>query len=763
MFTNTQNLNNEGIPKSEIVKYTPDYESVRKTLYYHKNNQYEPYKTTEDIDHQTMIDIKNAYNERYCLYDLIIPQRMMCFSADWQLQLLAIAEFWYADGTFASSPKGWKQVYSIHAYINNQMFPCAHIILKNKSEESYTTMINELNSNASKHNIQLKPKRICCDYEKAAIASFEKAYSCEFRGCLFHYTQCLLKHIKACKLFVHYKDQENKTVHKWFQLFISLPFLPVHLVEFGFNYIIENKPQVPNFETHFDNFISYFKYQWFQNFPPHTWNHYQSSLPRTTNRVESRNEPLHKAVGTNSSIHSFIHGLQRQENKWHMDYDKMNECGREVPRRSIDTNRDLRIFELTNELNQNLHDKSAIINFMKMIKYSYMIDPEFEYNQPTADTQPKVLPDPQPPKPKSLVKSFILPPVTLPLTPSLDLSHLINKQEKTFRVIKLIFETYRPQLIELISFFRTCEYLFICNNLLLKDEENHHFVSTKLVNCMVVQTLGDGNCLYNSISMSIFGNNSMSLNIKLASVFILLEYDQYFKQILNKTGAPYTYEKLVQNTARMDIWGNQFIRTAISIIFNRPVWCLSPNNDYFTNPNHSFKLPIIINWNGINHYSAIMPINPNFTCLRPAFNQENNMPVFSNFIDYIKIDSLYFSITNSNFISDLGDSTNAITIAESTDNDLNSSTGEPIFIELLSSSPSPSPSVIESISPQSPATKKVVDIFSKFKQIYETKASIVDSEPIKKRRFSWLSSDSEEEEPQPKKKKRTYYNQFRKT
>ena len=37
-----------------------------------------------------------------------------------------------------------------------------------------------------------------------------------------------------------------------------------------------------------------------------------------------------------------------------MDYDKMNECGREVARRSIDTNRDLRIFELTNELNQNL-------------------------------------------------------------------------------------------------------------------------------------------------------------------------------------------------------------------------------------------------------------------------------------------------------------------------------------------------------------------------------------------------------------------------
>jgi hypothetical protein len=28
------------------------------------------------------------------------------------LQLLAIAEFWYADDTFASSPKGWKQFFN---------------------------------------------------------------------------------------------------------------------------------------------------------------------------------------------------------------------------------------------------------------------------------------------------------------------------------------------------------------------------------------------------------------------------------------------------------------------------------------------------------------------------------------------------------------------------------------------------------------------------------------------------------------------------
>jgi hypothetical protein len=154
---------------------------------------------------------------------------------------------------------------------------------------------------------------------------------------------------------------------------------------------------------------------------------------------------------------------------------------------------------------------------------------------------------------------------------------------------------------------------------------------------------------------------------------------------------------------------------------------------------------------GINHYSAIMPINPNFTCLKPAFNQENNMPVFSHFIDYINIDSLYFSITNSNFISDLGNSLNAITIIESTDNELSNSTAEPIFIELSSSS-SASPSVIESPSPQSPVTKKIVDIFSKFKQIHEAKITI-DQEPIRKRRFSWLSKDSEEEEEQQPKKK----------
>ena len=124
------------------------------------------------------------------------------------------------------------------------MFPCAHFVLKDKSEEAYDEMLNELNNKAQQLNFSLKPQIITGDYEHAAINAFKSIYASKFQGCLFHYSQCLLRHITAIKLYNQYKDQtENNSVHKWFQLFISLAFIPLDLVNFGYQYIVDNQPE----------------------------------------------------------------------------------------------------------------------------------------------------------------------------------------------------------------------------------------------------------------------------------------------------------------------------------------------------------------------------------------------------------------------------------------------------------------------------------------------------------------------------------------
>ena len=42
---------------------------------------------------------------------------------------------------------------------------------------------------------------------------------------------------------------------------------------------------------------------------------------------------------------------------------------------------------------------------------------------------------------------------------------------------------------------------------------------------------GDENCLYNSISLSLYGKESMSNMIRLSMIFILFEYEDFFRKI----------------------------------------------------------------------------------------------------------------------------------------------------------------------------------------------------------------------------------------
>ena len=92
--------------------------------------------------------------------------------------------FMYLQLIFLYSPKDYKQVYSIHVWSHNQMFPCAHFVLKDKSEQAYDEMLNELNNKAQQLNFSLKPQRVTGDYEHAAINAFKNIYESKFEGCL---------------------------------------------------------------------------------------------------------------------------------------------------------------------------------------------------------------------------------------------------------------------------------------------------------------------------------------------------------------------------------------------------------------------------------------------------------------------------------------------------------------------------------------------------------------------------------------------------
>ena len=91
------------------------------------------------------------------------------------------------------------------------------------------------------------------DFEKAAHNAFRSKFDCEIKGCLFHFSQALLRQIKEKGCYLLYTNDE--TVNKWFQLFKSLAFIPLDKVNEGFEYIKNNIPDASN--KNLQDFLDY--------------------------------------------------------------------------------------------------------------------------------------------------------------------------------------------------------------------------------------------------------------------------------------------------------------------------------------------------------------------------------------------------------------------------------------------------------------------------------------------------------------------------
>lgn len=75
--------------------------------------------------------------------------------SDLQLKILASSDIWHVDGTFYTSPKGYIQVFNIHAWYKNEMFYTGCILLEDKEALSYEIAFKKIIECAP---VQLAPK-----------------------------------------------------------------------------------------------------------------------------------------------------------------------------------------------------------------------------------------------------------------------------------------------------------------------------------------------------------------------------------------------------------------------------------------------------------------------------------------------------------------------------------------------------------------------------------------------------------------------------
>jgi hypothetical protein len=123
------------------------------------------------------------------------------------------------------------------------------------------------------------------------------------RGCLFHYSQAVLRNIKRLHLFIPYRD-DSKTVKKDGKVFekdgpfrkvlrmtMALPLLPKHEARLVWKHYLKPKLLAYNDERT-KNFADYFENQW-MSLAPQLWNFYRMDR-RGTNPAEAYHSTLQR-------------------------------------------------------------------------------------------------------------------------------------------------------------------------------------------------------------------------------------------------------------------------------------------------------------------------------------------------------------------------------------------------------------------------------------------------------------------------------------
>ena len=140
----TQKLNLPNGYTKEAAQRLPTWDKFRDRAYRAKRSEMpKAPKTRQDINLEGKYSKTNS-NQNFVLFDTDDDDRIICFSSPHQQEILSNCTEWYVDGTFKSAPPGFAQLFIIHGWYNDEMYPCAWVALRNKTSGVYKKMLEQL-------------------------------------------------------------------------------------------------------------------------------------------------------------------------------------------------------------------------------------------------------------------------------------------------------------------------------------------------------------------------------------------------------------------------------------------------------------------------------------------------------------------------------------------------------------------------------------------------------------------------------------------
>lgn len=161
-----------------IVKF-PTLKTLKNTVSKQRRQTRPPLpKSINDLPAQLPILYTQTKNKsNFLLFNGSLGgKRGLIFASIDDIKYLAYQKFWYADGTFYTSPSIFYQIYSIHAFDEGLSTPCVYALLADKSEETYHDLFSTLINKIIEISNMIKLEYITIDFEVAVKNVFYKYY-----------------------------------------------------------------------------------------------------------------------------------------------------------------------------------------------------------------------------------------------------------------------------------------------------------------------------------------------------------------------------------------------------------------------------------------------------------------------------------------------------------------------------------------------------------------------------------------------------------
>ena len=202
---------------------------------------------------------KTSDGQDFLLYDSgQIATRILIFGTRENLNLMERFPHWFLDGTFKTAPSIFFQLYTIHALVIERTIPCVYALLPNKSQATYTMLLQQLMT----INGNLNPVTIMVDFKQAMINSVHQVLpNTQVKGCFYHFSQNIYRKIQEHGLQQRYQEDTDFVLK--LRMIPALAFVPPQDVIAAFKELsdelpAESQPVVDYFE---DTYVGRLQHQ----------------------------------------------------------------------------------------------------------------------------------------------------------------------------------------------------------------------------------------------------------------------------------------------------------------------------------------------------------------------------------------------------------------------------------------------------------------------------------------------------------------------